>query len=95
MGAMLSFVPGVLRMFGGGLGFLADKSDKNPKSAAGLSVVGGLLTLFGVSPSSLHAVGGVMVTMGEMLKGFGWTPSAASPRCQKVAAIGSKRATVC
>ena len=70
MGAMLSFVPGVLHRLVGGLSFLANKSDESPKSAAGLSVVGGLLTLFGVSPESLHSVGGVMVSLGEMLKGF-------------------------
>lgn len=70
MGMLLTIVPGLLRKFGGGLGFLANKSDDNPKSAAGLSVIGGLLTLFGVSPDSLHAVGGVMVSLGELLKGF-------------------------
>jgi len=67
---VLKLIPFLLRKGQTGLGFLAGKSDDNPKKAAGLGVVGGLLTLFGVSPESIHAVGDMLVKLGELLKGL-------------------------
>ena len=70
MGMLMSLVPGLLGKLSGGFSFLSKKSEDNPKSGAGLAVIGGLLTLFGVSPESLHSVGGAMVMFGQLLKGF-------------------------
>ncbi len=67
---MLKLVPFLLRQLQKGVGVLASSSETNPKKSVGLSILGGLLTLFGVAPSSLHAVGGVLVQIGILLKGF-------------------------
>ncbi len=67
---MLKLVPFLLRQLQKGVGVLAGSSETNPKKSAGLGILGGLLTLFGVSPDSLHAVGGVLVQIGTLLKGF-------------------------
>jgi len=66
----LNFMGPLLRMFQGGLGTLADSSDKNPKTSASLAIGGGLMTLFGFNPDMVHSVGNAMCSFGSLLTKF-------------------------
>lgn len=70
MSGLLKFVPFLLRLAEKGIGVLAGSSETNPKKSASIGVAAGLLTLFGVSPSSLHALGTVLIQLGTLMKGF-------------------------
>ena len=70
MGSLLKFVPFLLRQFQTGIGVLAGSSENNPKKSASLGILAGLLTLFGLSPTSLHSLGNILVQLGTLMKGF-------------------------
>ncbi len=68
MTKLFSFIGPALRTMGGGLGFLADSHEKNPKTGAALSTI--LVAgagMWGVSPETMATIGGIVVKLGEMM----------------------------
>ena len=64
----LAFVGPALRVLNKGVDFLANKSDVNPKASAAITLLGAAGTYFGIDPSSLAAIGKMLVSLGTVLQ---------------------------
>lgn len=67
----MNFVAPMIRLAMKGMGLLAEKSDRNPKSAAFMTVFGTVAGYLGIDPGSLQGVGTALVVVGQFLQGIG------------------------
>ena len=70
MTRLFNFVGPAFRSLAGGVNFIADAADKNPKTNATLTSFVALLGgSFGVSPETMNSIGAGLIRLGGLLGG--------------------------
>ena len=64
----LAFVGPALRLLNKGVGFLADKSDLNPKTSGVAALAGAAAAWFGLRPQDVDAMGAALVKLGGLVQ---------------------------